>query len=378
MKAIINGRAIVPDADGNFIIDNRAAIAFDDRIISTGATVDGCDVIDANGNFIAPGFINVHIHGCAGSDAMDDDSNALSTMKNFLPSTGVTSFLPTTMTMSIEKIHHALENIRREMSKGGGAKILGAHVEGPFISKKFKGAQDENNILRADFSLIEPFADVIKIVTIAPEELTDFHFIDQCRQRGIIVSIGHSAADYQTAIKAIENGARHITHLFNAQTGLHHRRPGIVGSALDSNAIVELIADNVHIAPAVQRIVSKIKPLNEIILITDSLRACGCGDGIFELGGQRVTVKGNVATLDDGTIAASVAPMNAVVKNFCVNSQLPMENVIECVTKTPAVELGLYDRIGSIEVGKAADLIIFDDALNIQAAFVDGNLFGRD
>ena len=372
MKAIINGRCILPDTDGNFFIDDRATIIFDDRIRAIGSTSNGCEVIDAEGNFVAPGFINVHIHGCAGADAMDDQPSALETMRNFLPSTGVTSFLPTTMTMPLKNIYAALDHIRREKNKSGGAKILGVHLEGPFISKKFKGAQDEHNILRADFDLIKNFADVIKIITIAPEELDGFQFIDRCLEKNIIVSIGHSAADYRTAIDAINRGARHITHLFNAQSGLHHRRPGIVGAALDSDAIVELIADNIHVNPAVQRIVSKIKPRDQIVLITDSLRACGLGDGVYDLGGQSVSVKGMLATLDDGTIAASVAPMNAVVKNFAVNSGWSLEKVIECVTKNPAVELKMYNAIGSLEVGKAADIIIFDDEMNIKAAFVEG------
>ena len=390
MKAIINGRAIVPDSDGNFVVKNQWGILFDDRIRAFGSMADDSDeeysdeefyddesvagldidevidevdeVIDAEGMYVAPGFINIHIHGCAGADVMDASPAALSTMRNYLPSTGVTSFLPTTMTMPLVNIYEALKNIRRAME----------FDEGPFISEKFCGAQDKKNILRADFNLIEPFADVLKIVTIAPEELSDLSFISECRSRGIIVSIGHSAADCQTVMNAFAYGARNITHLFNAQTGLHHRRPGIVGAALASHAVVELITDNVHIDPVVQKIVSKAKPGNEIILITDSLRACGMGDGVFDLGGQRVTVKGTLATLDDGTIAASVAPMNDVVKKFWINSGLAIENVIECVTKTPAVELEVYDRIGSIEIGKAADLIIFDDELKIHAAFVDG------
>ena len=380
MKAIINGRLIVPNADGNFIVDDRSALVFDGLISSIGSTVEGIDeVIDAKGMYVAPGFINIHIHGCAGADAMDSQPSALSTMRSFLPSTGVTSFLPTTMTMPLNSIRRALENIRRAMTiPEGGAKVLGANLEGPFISEKFCGAQDKKNILRADFDLIEPFTDVIRLITIAPEELTDLNFIDACRSRGLMVSIGHSAADYQTALAAIERGARHVTHLFNAQTGLHHRKPGIVGAALDSHAVVELITDNVHVAPAVQRIVSKLKPRNELIVITDSLRACGMGDGVFDLGGQRVTVKGTLATLDDGTIAASVAPMNFVVKNFIDNSGWKVEEAIECATKNPAVELGIYDRVGSIEVGKAADIIIFDEALNIHAAFVDGNQVWRD
>ena len=371
MKAIVNGRLILPNADGDFFVE-QTSIAFDDRIRSIGAIDENVDeVIDARGNFVAPGFINVHIHGCAGADTMDDSPDAVSTMRSFLPKTGVTSFLPTTMTMPIEKIHRALERIRREKKIDGGARVLGAHDEGPFISKQFTGAQAVENIIRADFDLIEPFSDAIKIITVAPEECSD-DFMDQCLQKKIVVSIGHSAASYETAIAAIARGARHVTHLFNAQTGLHHRRPGIVGAALDSNAIVELITDNVHVNPVVQRIVSKLKPRGEIVLITDSLRACGLGDGVIEFGGQSVTVCGNLATLADGTIAGSIAPMNVVVRNFVENSGWSIESVVECVTKNPAIELGLYGELGSIEIGKAADLIVFDDALNIRAVFVDG------
>ena len=324
MKAIVNGRVILPNTDGDFFVE-QTSIAFDDRIRSIGSIGEVDEVIDARGSFVSPGFINIHIHGCAGADTMDDAPNAISIMREFLPKTGVTSFLPTTMTMPIEKIHRALARIRSEMSIDNGAKILGAHLEGPFISKKFKGAQAEENILRADFDLLEPFSDVIKIITVAPEECSD-DFIDQCLQKKIIVSIGHSAANYETAIAAIDRGARHVTHLFNAQTGLHHRRPGIVGAALDSNAIVELIADNVHVNPVVQRIVSKIKPRGEIVLITDSLRACGLGDGEIEFGGQSVTVRGTLATLADGTIAGSIAPMNVVVRNFIENSGWAIES----------------------------------------------------
>lgn len=370
MKAIVNGRAMLGD---RFEISSTP-IAFDEKIISIGSSENADELdetFDARGDYVSAGFINVHIHGCAGADTMDESPNALVSMRKFLPSTGVTSFLPTTMTMPLDQIHRALERIKREKTIDGGAKILGANVEGPFISKKFKGAQSEKNILRAEFELIEPFADEIKIITIAPEECAP-EFIDRCVENKIIVSIGHSAASYEAAIEAIARGASHVTHLFNAQTGLHHRRPGIVGAALDSNAIVELIADNVHVHPTVQRLVSKLKPLEQIVLITDSLRACGLGDGTFDLGGQTVSVKGTLATLEDGTIAASVAPMNAVVKNFRLNSRLPLERAIECATKTPALELGVYDRLGSIEIGKAADLIVFDDDLKIKAAFVDG------
>lgn len=370
MKSLINGRLIVPDASGNFKICT-GCVNFDEKIISIGEQESGAEVFDAENNFVAPGFINIHVHGAAGVDTMDDDLDALKKFAEFMPSAGVTSFLPTTMTMPLEKIYRALERIRDGKNFSHGAKILGAHVEGPFINKKFKGAQAEENILPADFELIKNFVDVIKIITIAPE-VSELDFIDRCREENIIVSIGHSAATYEEAMTAIERGANHITHLFNAQTGLHHRKPGVVGAAFDSGAFVELIADNVHVHPAAQRLVAKVKSRSEIILITDSCRACGIGDGISELGGQKVFVKGNVATLADGTLVGSVAKMNEVLKNFCANTGLDVAACVELVTKNPAVELGIFDKLGSLEVDKAADITTFDDEFNIKKTFING------
>ena len=370
MKKIIHGKFIVPDERGNFFIDENKVVIFDEKILALDDTDVDAEIIDADKNFVAPGFINIHIHGCNGFDTMDENISALDKMSKFLPSTGVTSFLPTTMTMPRSRIVTALKNIRD--AKVSGAKIIGANLEGPFINESFCGAQDKNCITRADFNFVNEFSDVIKIVTIAPELLDDFTFIDNCRAKNIIVSIGHSAADYDTAVNAVSHGATHITHLFNAQTGLHHRKPGIVGAALTTSAIVELIADNVHVHPVAQKIVAKVKPRDEIILITDSLRACGLGEVEGELGGQKFFVKNNRATLADGTLAGSVATLNDVVKNFSVNAEMKIPAAVELVTKNPARELKIYENVGSIEVGKAADLVIFDENFNVKKTFVGG------
>ena len=173
---------------------------------------------------------------------------------------------------------------------------------------------------------------------------------------------------------AIERGASHVTHLFNGQTGLHHRKPGIVGAALTSKVIVELIADNVHVHPAAQKIVAKVKPRDEIILITDSVRACGIGDGISELGGQKIFVNGNFATLENGTLVGSVATMNNVVKNFARNCDFNVAEVVELVTKNPAQELKIFDKVGSIAEGKAADFVIFDEEFNVKRTIIDGRI----
>ena len=374
MKTIVNGRLILPDNDGNFAVFDNLSIAFDDKITCISKDIRTGEIVDAQGRFVSPGFINMHIHGIAGADAMDDNAEALLTMQRYLPKVGVTAFLPTTMTESLDSIKCALTRIRKASTyhRDKIAKVLGANVEGPYINPNFKGAQAECNIRTPNFEELEEFSDVIRIITVAPEMIEDQRFIKSCLDSGIILSIGHSGADYETALKAITNGFSHVTHLFNAQTGLHHRRPGIVGAAIDSDVMVELIADNVHVHPMLQRLIWRAKNHSQIILVTDSLRAAGLGDGIFDLGGQRVNVKGAVATLDDGTIAASVATMNKVLANFSTNVGANIAETVELVTKNPAQKLGLYNEIGSLELGKAADIVIFDECYNIYDTFIDG------
>ena len=387
----------MPNDVGDFVVRDSLAVVFDDliRAVLPLGDIDRTrisEVIDAGGLFVSPGFINIHIHGCNGFDTMDNSSIALVEISRFLPSTGVTSFLPTTMTMPLESIHSALRRIRQEMSQPAGemrvdtlttqddqdisprAKILGANVEGPYISSAYKGAQSEGNIRSPNFEEIADFIDVIKLITIAPEQIKSGNdFLQRCAKAGIIVSIGHSAADYETSLRAIQGGASHITHLFNAQTGLHHRKPGIVGTALDTEVVVELIADNIHVHPMLQRLVWKTKLHSQIVLITDSMRACGLSDGVYELGGQRVTVCGEQALLDDGTIAASIAPMNRVLAKFRANSGAKIAEVVELVTRNPATELGFYSKLGSLEVGKTADIVLFDEDFNIHSAWIGLN-----
>lgn len=381
MKAIINGRFIIPDETGRFTVEGGLALFFDEKIraIRSAATVSAAEreeleaCIDARGAYVSPGFLNVHIHGCVGADTMDDDPEAIRKMQLFQARTGVTAFLPTTMTYDFPTLGRAFRHVREAMAREEGARVLGCHMEGPFISPAKKGAQAEKNIAKADFAKIAPYQDIVKIITVAPEELPDGgQFIADCHAHGIVVSLGHTAADYATARQTIEEyGAKHITHLFNAMTGLHQRHPGVIGAALDTDANCELIVDNVHIHPAVQRIVYRLKK-DHLILITDSLRACGLGDGPSELGGQKVFVKGTLATLEDGTIAGSVLCMNDGLRIFRKNTGAPIEEVVTAVTKTPAKELGLYDELGSLSVGKNADITIFDDALKIQRTIVAG------
>lgn len=383
MKAIINSTAILPNEQGDFRAVEDVAILYGEKIerilpmTEFQQTAEVESVYDAGGGYVSPGFINIHIHGCVGYDAMDDDARALPAMQEFQATTGVTSFYPTTMTYDFPTIYRALDRVRQAMAGAAqGARIAGCHMEGPFINQQFKGAQAGKNITRADFAAIAPYQDIVKLITLAPEMLEgDYQFLDRCREAGIIVSCGHSAVDYDMAVDVItHHGAAHITHLFNGMPVMHHRQPGLVGAALDTIANCELIADNVHSHPAAQRIVYRAKQGKHIILITDSMRACGLADGESELGGQKVFVKGTHATLADGTIAGSVLRMNDAVAIFAENTGAPLSAVIGMVTRTPAEELGIYDRTGSLTVGKLADITILDQQLKVQATIVAGQM----
>lgn len=378
MQAIINSHLILPQEvlQEHVILFENTIKALIPRSQFQPETVS--TIYDARGHYLAPGFINCHIHGCAGADAMDSAADSVLHIAQALPATGVTAFLPTTMTCPWPAVTTTLQNIRQARSAQltnlptGSARILGANLEGPFISPSKTGAQDPANIKKADFTLLEPFADIIKITTVAPETLPDQTFITACRERNIIVSLGHSAATYETSMDAIFAGATHMTHLFNAMVPLHHHGPGIVGAALDTPVMCELICDNIHVHPMLQRLVYAAKDPANILLITDSMRACLLGDGESELGGQKVFVKNGKATLADGSLAGSTLTLNKAVANFKANTGAPLEEVISMVTLNPAEELGIDDRLGSLETGKLADLVEFDEAMNVVNTWIEG------
>lgn len=372
MKAIIHGRIILE----NEILDNHVLL-YNDQIEGIfpieNFCADECDrVLDAEGRYISPGFINLHIHGCKGFDVMDNTPEALAAIRLGMVESGVTAFLPTTMTYDFAMINHSLDCIREAMHVVLGARILGCHLEGPFISTAYKGAQDSQNILLPDFGLLDKNKDIIKIVTLAPEVVKDYKFIADCRANDIIVSIGHSAATYDQAVEVIQAGINHATHLFNAMSPLHHRRPGVVGAVLDTGIYCELITDNVHVHPALQRLVYRVKQKDKILLITDSMRACMLSDGESELGGQTVFVKNQVARLADGTIAGSVLTLNQGIKHFRENTKASLPEAIAMASVNPAKELGIYHETGSIQVGKQADLTVFDEEIDIFTTIVQG------
>ena len=333
-------------------------------------------VIDAKGKYVSPGFIDIHIHGSGGYDTMDATQAALKTISTTIAANGVTAYLPTTMTMDRDSIYSALNAVREAMSlEIRGAKILGVHMEGPFINEKYKGAQKADNIIKPDYNIIKDYLDIIKIITLAPERDENHSFIKKVKDNSkITLSIGHSDASYEETIKAIEHGITHATHTFNAMTPLNHRKPGIVGAIFTSDITCELIADTIHVHPAIFNMLINIKHKDKIVLITDSMRAGCMKSGIYELGGQEVTVRNGAAKLQNGILAGSVLTLNKGVKNMLKHSGLEIYEAVAMATLIPAKVINVDNKKGSLEVGKDADIVIFDAEIDVFFTIVEGNV----
>ncbi len=374
MKALVNGRLILPDglyANRILLMDKRirgivAADAFDEG----GAE----EIIDVKGHYISPGFIDVHIHGSGGYDTMDGEVEALRTISSTIMKYGTTGFLPTTMTMKLETIYRALDTVREALTADGmGAAILGAHLEGPFINKQYKGAQKEDYILRPQFDYIKDYLDIIRIITLAPEVEGSSGFIKEIKEKSsAVLSIGHTAATYEEAMEAIELGISHCTHLFNAMTPLHHRNPGVVGAVFNSSISCELIADKIHLHPELFKLLLRIKGEDSLVLVTDAIRAGCMKEGCYDLGGQEVTVREGRAQLANGSLAGSVLTLNKAVKNFLEATGAPIHQVIKLVSQNPARLIGMEDSKGSIEIDKDADVIVFDDNIDVKQVYIAG------
>lgn len=378
MKIYKNSKIILEDG----ILENHILIA-DHKIrkicLDHEYTQKESDVvIDLKGHYLSPGFVNLHIHGSNGHDAMDGSKKAIDAISSILPHSGVTAYMPTTMTMSKDRIDKSLNSIQTVMNqeKQHGAEVLGVHLEGPFISEDFKGAQDPQFIETPTYDLYKPYYDIIKLITVAPEKDHDYNFAKKVKINypNMVLSIGHSSASYEIALEAFHNGFSHITHLFNAMTGLHHRKPGIVGAALTEDFYTELIADNIHVRPELYKLILKAKGKDHLVLITDAMCAACLSPGEYELGGQAVIVDQTSARLHSGVLAGSILTMEKAISNFYTYTDLQLHEVVNLATKNPAQELGLYHRIGSIAENKDADLVVFDRSFNICQTYCKGQL----
>lgn len=370
---------IIKDANV-FTQDNRFVrgdvIVRDGRFVhAAGEQPADEEVVDARNLMMIPGLVDIHFHGCKGADMCDGTKEALDVIMDYEASVGVTSVCPATMTIPRDELLAVMKNAGA-YSYHGGAHLIGINMEGPFISPSKKGAQAAENIMHCDYEyfcqLQEAAGGLIKLVDIAPEEPGAMEFIDEVKGK-VVVSLAHTASDYDTAREAIEHGASHATHLYNAMPPMNHRNPGVIGAVRDSSEChVELICDGVHIHPSVIRATYAMFGAERIILISDSMRATGLEDGEYTLGGQPVKVRGNLATLHDGTIAGSATNLMDCLRFVVREAGIPLETAVMCATANPAREIGIFDEVGSITAGKRADFILLNQNLEIVRVYIDG------
>ena len=334
-------------------------------------------IIDASDLYIVPGLVDIHFHGCKGHDVCEATSDCLDVITQYQAQNGVTSIVPATMTLS----QYELEDIFINFSKyknDNGSTIRGITMEGPFVSKSKKGAQNGEYVLKPDIDLFKKMqklsGNMIKQVAIAPEEDKDFLFIKEISKE-TIVSVAHTAADYDIADNAFKSGATHVTHLFNAMPAFNHREPSIVGAAFDNpNVFIELICDGIHLHPSIVRAMFKLFGADRICMISDSMMATGMPDGDYTLGGQSVKVSDKKALLKDGTIAGSGSNLHDCLKKAVLDMKIPLTEAICACTSTSAKSLGIENECGHICVGREADLVIMDKDLNIRYVIKSGQI----
>lgn len=324
---------------------------------------------------LLPGFIDLHIHGANGHDVMDASSEALLAISQALAKEGVTHFLATTMTAETSMIEAALVAVRDFKQEG----ILGVHLEGPFISPQKIGAQRAEPILEPNYTLITQWQklskNAIKMVTLAPETPNALPFIQALKNENIISAVGHTDASYEVTQAAIAHGSSHATHLFNAMRGIHHREPGALGALLLSDQVTaELIVDGVHLHPAMVDLAWRLKGKERLLLVTDAMRAKCLGEGEYELGGQKVKVQNHCATLSDGTLAGSTLTMSQALLNMMNITKCSLVDIVRMVAENPARIVGVFDRLGSIAVGKSADFVVLDDQYGVISTMRAGEI----
>jgi len=332
--------------------------------------------IDATGLYAVPGLTDIHFHGCAGYDFCDGTQEALDAITQYEVSNGITTICPATMSLPEERLITICENASA-YNNDSGSILVGIHMEGPFLSIKKKGAQNEEFLHKPDkdmfLRLNELSNHLFKIVSIAPEEQGALDFISEFKKE-VILSVAHTTADYDTALKAFQCGASHVTHLYNAMPPFHHRDPGVIGAAFDSpSCTVELICDGIHLHPSVVRATVQMFGEDRIILVSDSMMATGLPDGTYALGGQTVQVNGKKAALSDGTIAGSVTNLMDCMKNAVMNMGLPLTTAIKAAAVNSAKKIGIYDNYGSITPGKIANIVLLDKNLNLHSVILKGS-----
>ena len=341
-------------------------------------------VIDAQGNYLIPGLVDIHFHGCAGHEFSDGTPEALQAIGAYELKNGITSICPASMTLAEETLANVCENAyayytKPETDKPEGSRLCGIHLEGPFISMEKKGAQNPAYVKSPDIAMFNRLQDaahgLVKLITIAPETEGAEEFIKELSSK-VHISVGHTCSDYDTAYKAFALGADHVTHFFNAMPAFTHRAPGVFGAAFDQKHVMpEMICDGVHINPSAVRVVFSLFGKERMIMISDSMMAIGMEDGDYSLGGLPVKVHGNLATLADGTIAGSATNLMDCVRTVVKKMDIPLETAIRCASYNPAKAIGVDDVCGSIEAGKLGDCVILSkDDLATQKVILGGKV----
>ena len=359
----------------------KCAVEFDEKIQKISKKSKAEEIALPAGAIVLPGFIDEHIHGAGGSDGMDGTVEDIATIAKTVAAEGTTSFLVTTMTQSKENITKAMQAVKayREADSKEGARVVGIHLEGPFIAAAHKGAQPLEYMAEPAIQAFDEYnaasGNAIKIVSLAPEVDGAEEFIRHLDKNGIVASIGHSGAKYADIQKAVDAGAKNVTHTYNAQSALHHREIGVVGSAMLLDELnCELIADTIHVSVPAMKLLIKNKPADKITLITDAMRAKGIPDGVSELGGQTVYVKNGEARLEDGTLAGSVLRMNRAIENIVTKVGVPFLKTVDFATINPAKTLGIDNEAGSIKVGKRADFTVINENYDVLLTVRGGEI----
>ncbi|MDU2490179.1 MAG: N-acetylglucosamine-6-phosphate deacetylase [Clostridium celatum] len=359
----------------------KGSILIEDGIIKeiNPSEINLQNAIDCKGLYVSPGFVDVHIHGAGGYDTMDGTFESINEISKTICKYGTTSFTPTTMTMSANDILKSMISIKKAKIEGtDGAIVLGAHLEGPFISPSAIGAQNPNYLIAPSYENFELMTgdaiDAVVSITMAPEVEGAKELASTLSSKGIRCSIGHTKATYDQAIDGIKHGFCHSTHLFNAMTGFTHREPGVVGATFDSDITTETISDGIHISYPSLRVAYKQKGTDKTLLVTDAMCACGMPDGTYALGGQPVIVKNGAARLENGALAGSILTLNKAVKNIYDNTDYPLYEIIKMASYNGAKYCRVDDRKGQIKENFDADLTIFDENIDVKMTIIGGKI----
>ena len=362
---IIKGGKVFQE-DGSFL--EQAIYINDHRLVDKAEYQDDGEVIDAEGLLVLPGLVDIHSHGAAGEDFSDGNSEGLKKILQYEKRCGITSYCPTSMTFPKERLRQIFASIKGAQTEEG-AKVVGINMEGPFLDPAKKGAHVEEWITAPDAAFVRELnqdADgLVRLVTLAPNMDGAEEFIKEMHEE-VCISLGHTAADYDCASRAMKLGAHHVTHLYNAMQPFGHRAPGLIGAAMDDpECMVEMICDGYHIHPSAIRAAFRMFGPERVILISDSMRATGMKNGTYELGGQEVTVKDRKAVLKDGTLAGSATNLYGCMCK-AVEFGIPLEQAIMAATANPARSIGIFDHVGSIRIGKQADLLLVSKNLELK------------